>query len=141
MSAVSNLLYAVEQLCSDVEGSISGQQGAHKKAIAVVRAAMEKCSAPVAPALGLCETDHNLNHALIQMPHPHNGLTCKGWNPVDEPWVEWSEPFGKNNAPVLMRVRRSVAIARMKEVHPELSDEQALDEFIVVNWATLLEKR
>ena len=50
-------------------------------------------------------------------------------------WIEWIEPFGPNNEPVYMRVTEQTAIAVMKKAHPELTDEQALDEFIVVNWA------
>ena len=51
-------------------------------------------------------------------------------------WIEWIEPFGPNNEPVYMRVTPETAIAVMKKAHPELTDEQALDEFIVVNWAS-----
>lgn len=54
-------------------------------------------------------------------------------------WVEWIEPFGVHDEPVYMRVEAKVAAAKMQQVHPELTEEQALDEFIVVNWATVKE--
>lgn len=62
-------------------------------------------------------------------------------NEPTERWVEWCEPFGPNNEPVYMHTKQSVVIAKMKQAHPELTDEQALDEFLVVNWATLLERK
>ena len=51
-------------------------------------------------------------------------------------WIEWIELYGPNNEPVFMRVKDTTAIAAMKEAHPELTDEEALEEFTVVNWAT-----
>jgi len=57
---------------------------------------------------------------------------------VTDEWVEWIEPFGDTNGHVYMRVTKQQAIAAMKKAHPGLTDEQALDEFIVVNWASLV---
>lgn len=56
-------------------------------------------------------------------------------------WIEWAEPWGLKDEPVFMRVRPEVAIAKMKASFPErnYSDEGALDEFIVVNWAQVIE--
>ncbi len=51
-------------------------------------------------------------------------------------WIEWIEPFGPDNEPVYMRVTPETAIDVIKKAHPELTDDQALDEFIVVNWAS-----
>jgi hypothetical protein len=53
-------------------------------------------------------------------------------------WLEWVEPFGKDNGPVYMRVSPKTAISHIKQIHPELSDEQALNEFIVVYWANVV---
>ena len=53
-------------------------------------------------------------------------------------WIEWVEPFGPNNEPVYMRVEESTAIAVMKKMHPELADQEALEDFIVVHWAAKL---
>jgi hypothetical protein len=55
-------------------------------------------------------------------------------------WVEWIEPFGPNNEPVYLRVEASTAIAVMKEIHPELTDDHALESFIVMHWAETYEK-
>jgi hypothetical protein len=65
-------------------------------------------------------------------------------------WVEWIEPFGVNNEPVYMRVLPEVAIAVQKKCVEQSnlknnrqfsysSDEQALDDFMVVNWAMFKE--
>lgn len=50
-------------------------------------------------------------------------------------WIEWVEPFGPNFEPVYKRATTETVIAFMKEYHPELTDEEALYEFMVVNWA------
>ena len=54
-------------------------------------------------------------------------------------WVEWIEPFGPNNEPVYLRVPESTAIAQVKHVYGEMSDEDALEEFMVVKWASFVE--
>ena len=56
-------------------------------------------------------------------------------------WVEWIEPFGPNNEPVYLSVPATTAIAVMKHVHGYTSNEEALEEFIVVNWATITERK
>ena len=60
-------------------------------------------------------------------------------------WVEWIEPFGPNNEPVYMSVPATTAIAVMQDVAKRRggmysSDEAALEDFIVVNWATIKER-
>ncbi len=60
-------------------------------------------------------------------------------------WVEWIEPFGPNNEPVYLSVPETTAIACMKDSAKRrgkfyLSDEQALDDFVVVHWAYIKEK-
>jgi hypothetical protein len=60
-----------------------------------------------------------------------------------ECWIEWVEPFGPNNEPVYMRVSESTAIAAIKAVaakrgHVYADDNDALEDFIAVNWATRL---
>lgn len=56
-------------------------------------------------------------------------------------WVDWVEPFGPNDEPVFMRVDRKTAIAMQKKVtedsgHTYASDEQALEDFKTVHWAS-----
>ena len=56
-------------------------------------------------------------------------------------WVEWVEPFGDSSDPVYMRVSKETAIAHIKRVYPpNTNDKKALDEFILVHWATLREE-
>lgn len=60
-----------------------------------------------------------------------------------EPIVEWVEPFGPHDEPVTMRVPASTAIAVMLDIARKKgkcydSPEKALDDFVVVHWATLL---
>ena len=62
-------------------------------------------------------------------------------------WIEWIEPFGPNAEPCYIRVKREVAIAHQKEkvkqFRPEFkyeSDEDALYDFMVINWATEIEE-
>ena len=64
---------------------------------------------------------------------------------MDERWIEWIEPFGPNNEPVYMRVPASTAIAVAKKnwntpghVYYE-NDQDALDDFMVVNWASFVD--
>lgn len=56
-------------------------------------------------------------------------------------YVEWIEPWGKNQECVLInRATVADAIYVWRQGHPDwlyLSDEDALHDFIVVNWATL----
>ena len=54
-------------------------------------------------------------------------------------WVEWIEPFGPNNEPVYLRVPESTASSQVKHVSGEMSDEDALEEFMVVKWASFVE--
>lgn len=61
-----------------------------------------------------------------------------------ERWVEWIEPFGPNNEPVYLSVPESTAISRAKanwaKYHPDkppyATDEDALDDFMIIQWAT-----
>jgi hypothetical protein len=58
-------------------------------------------------------------------------------------WIEWIEPFGPNNEPVYCRVPTSTAIAVAKYIaakqgHMYESDQDALDDFIIVHWATIV---
>lgn len=60
-------------------------------------------------------------------------------------WVEWIEPFGPNNEPVFCRVLRETAIATQKVLTEKAkpgfiyeTDEQALDDFVVVHWAKII---
>lgn len=61
-----------------------------------------------------------------------------------EQMVEWVEPFGPNDEPAFIRIARSTAIAQQK--HSALlggyvynNDEEALIDFIVVHWASVVE--
>lgn len=62
------------------------------------------------------------------------------YNPNDI--IEWVEPFTNDNSPVTMRVTASTAIKFIHEMHPGVyeSDEDALHEFMVVYWATFVDK-
>lgn len=60
-------------------------------------------------------------------------------------WIEWVEPF-EDNDPVYMRVSRETAIKRQVRLgktlgKPYLSEKDALDDFIVVNWASIRESK
>jgi hypothetical protein len=55
-------------------------------------------------------------------------------------WVEWIEPFGPNSEPVYLSCPATTAVAVMMQAHPYESDQEALDDFIVVHWATVTEK-
>ena len=61
-----------------------------------------------------------------------------------EVWIEWVEPFDKKANPVYMRVSKETAIAAQKEIAKKLnkpysSDEEALEDFMVVHWAKIIE--
>ena len=60
----------------------------------------------------------------------------------DQDWIEWIEPFGPDNEPVFCRVTVRTAVAaqkfssaQAKEGFTYVSDEDALDDFMVVHWA------
>lgn len=58
--------------------------------------------------------------------------------------IEWAEPWGNYDAPCFVRVTKKDAIAQQKynaslKNHVYASDEEALIDFIVVNWATVVE--
>lgn len=56
-----------------------------------------------------------------------------------EQYVEWVEPLDQSSVPVTLRAKASDVIASQRKREPRYtSDQQALDDFIVVNWATLL---
>jgi len=52
-------------------------------------------------------------------------------------WVEWIEPFGPNSEPVYLSCPATTAVAVMMQTHPYESDQEALDDFIAVYWATV----
>ena len=60
-------------------------------------------------------------------------------------WVEWIEPFIETDAgtePVYCRVSVKAAVARAQLVaremgHEYTSDQEALDDFVAVHWATV----
>lgn len=54
-----------------------------------------------------------------------------------ERWIEWVEPFSAAEVPVYMRMKGKDAAKAMMAMHPEyeLNELQALEEFMVVNWA------
>lgn len=60
-------------------------------------------------------------------------------------WIEWVEQFGPNDEPVYMKASREAVIAHQKVVgkrmgKPYPDDESALDDFIVVHWASIREE-
>lgn len=62
--------------------------------------------------------------------------------PETEEWVEWVEPYYESE-PVVMRVRAKAAIFAQKFVaesrgHAYADDQTALDDFMAVNWATIV---
>lgn len=54
-------------------------------------------------------------------------------------WVEWVEPYVDSD-PVYMRVSAQTAVKFMQKAYPGIDPEHALDEFVIVNWATLREE-
>ena len=56
-------------------------------------------------------------------------------------WVNWVEPFGPNNEPVYMRAQADTIIKKMKGDFPSrnYTDDMALDDFVVIHWATITE--
>jgi hypothetical protein len=56
-------------------------------------------------------------------------------------WINWIEPWGPNSEPIYIRAQVETVIAKMKANFPErnYTDQQALDEFVVVNWAYITE--
>ena len=64
---------------------------------------------------------------------------------MKERWVEWVEPFGPNFEPVYMKTLASTAVMVQKKTaafhgHIYDTDEQALEDFMIVNWASCIEK-
>jgi len=63
----------------------------------------------------------------------------------DRRWITWVEPFGPNMEPVYMFVPVKTAIAAMRSSATKIKgyeypdDDSALEDFIVLNWATLCE--
>lgn len=60
-------------------------------------------------------------------------------------WIEWVEPFDVAGNPMYCRVARDVVIAAQKEAvkarkFEYLDDQQALDDFIAVHWAKVIEE-
>ena len=63
-----------------------------------------------------------------------------------ERWIDWIEPFGPENQPVYMRVPESTAVAVSKTIaaskgHTSANDQQALDDFVTVHWAKVIEPK
>jgi hypothetical protein len=59
-------------------------------------------------------------------------------------WIEWVEPYGPNSEPVFLRVSEKTAIAVQKYKESQngytyKNDKQALDDFIICNWAYYIE--
>lgn len=54
-------------------------------------------------------------------------------------WVEWVEPYGPTNATLYCRMKAQDVVAVSRGFHPGLYnlDEEALDDFVTVNWATV----
>ena len=59
---------------------------------------------------------------------------------VSERWIEWVEPYGPNSEPLYLRLPASTAIAVAKNQwgakSPYKDDEDALNDFMIVHWAT-----
>lgn len=55
-------------------------------------------------------------------------------------WVQWVEPFNKSSDPVFMRISKETAINTMKEIHPDVyeNDEEAFLYFVAVHWASVV---
>lgn len=61
----------------------------------------------------------------------------------EEDMVEWVEPFGPDDQPAFIRVAKSTAVAYQKhnasiKKYTYETDEDALIDFMVVHWATLV---
>lgn len=60
---------------------------------------------------------------------------------MSEWWVEWVEPFGPNFEPVYLRTLASTAVMVQKRAaafhgHKYENDELALEDFMIINWAS-----
>lgn len=56
-----------------------------------------------------------------------------------EQYVEWVDPLDQSSVPVIMRAKVSDIITFQRKREPRYtSDQQALDDFIAVNWATVV---
>jgi hypothetical protein len=57
---------------------------------------------------------------------------------TDEKWYEWVEPVSEAAHPLYMHAPARTCMALFREAHPgrEITDELALDNFIVIYWAT-----
>lgn len=52
-------------------------------------------------------------------------------------YIEWIEPFSDGNEPVICRMRvEDVASVQRRREPRYVSDEQAIDDFVVTHWAT-----
>lgn len=58
----------------------------------------------------------------------------------EERWITWIEPWGPNSEPIYCYAPESTVVKWAKKYHPESNDAEALDDFMVVNWATFTEK-
>jgi hypothetical protein len=58
-------------------------------------------------------------------------------------WVEWVEPFSEatGSDPVYIKIRGTTAVTLMKSMHSYTNDEDALMDFVVVNWAIVTEEK
>jgi hypothetical protein len=63
-------------------------------------------------------------------------------------WVEWDEPYGPEDVHMICRVKADEIIKHMKNLqeykkdhpnYPYKSDQEALDDFVVIHWARTLE--
>ena len=73
-------------------------------------------------------------------------MTCPRTVEDSRIWVTWIEPFGPNSEPVYMFVPVKTAIAAMRSSAMKSkgfdypSDDAALDDFMMCNWAEFCEK-
>jgi hypothetical protein len=57
-------------------------------------------------------------------------------------YIEWLEPYDKEGTPVICRMKyEDVAKVQRAKDKRYVSDEQAVDDFIVIHWAQIKEYR
>jgi hypothetical protein len=50
-------------------------------------------------------------------------------------WITWVEPFVNSGEPVYCTVSEKTAVEAQRQIHEYETDEQALEDFMVVYWA------
>lgn len=53
-------------------------------------------------------------------------------------WVEWVDPYDKSFVAVLCYMRAEEAIKAQRKLHNYESDEEALADFVTVNWGRVV---